>query len=423
MGVSTKTGVCETCGLSTHDCNGHFGHVRLVLPAFHIGYFKRVITILQEICKECSAILLPQSERRAFLQEMRRPGLDNLRRLQIAKRVHDRCKKTRVCEVCGAINGVVKKAGSAALKITHDKFRAFNSSTSAKKQPPPSKIVFDQSLVEARASNPDVEKFHKRAQDDLNALRVLNLFKKIANPDCELLGLDTKEARPEMFLWQFIPAPPNCIRPSVGQDGASNEDDLTAKLGDIIQSNINLRNALKKGVPVQTIIECWDYMQLQIAVYINSEIPSLNKADIGKTTSRGLVQRLKGKHGRFRGNLSGKRVDFSGRTVISPDPNLRVDEVAVPELVAKNMTYPETVTNYNIEKLRQRVRNGRDKWPGANAIFKKDSTYRTTLKFGSLSWMASNLTPGDVVERHLEDGDIALFNRQPSLHSNFPFPY
>lgn len=345
---------------------------------------------------------------------MRRPGLDNLRRMQIAKKINERCRKTRVCEACGAINGVVKKAGSSALKITHDKFRAFNASTSSKKVTPPSKIVFDQSFEEARNTNPDVEKHYKKAQDDLNALRVLNLFKKISDTDCELLGLDPKEARPEMFLWQFIPAPPVCIRPSVGQDAASTEDDLTAKLGDIVQSNINLKNALLKGAPIGTIMECWDYMQLQIAVYINSDAPSL-KADLGKPI-RGFVQRLKGKQGRFRGNLSGKRVDFSGRTVISPDPNLRIDEVAVPELVAKNMTYPEVVTRYNKEKLQQRVRNGTKKWPGANYLTKKGQNFKLYLKYGNLKMMADQLQEGDTVERHIEDGDIVLFNRQPSLH-------
>ncbi|KAA8646534.1 hypothetical protein EYZ11_004827 [Aspergillus tanneri] len=415
MGISSKTATCQTCGGALQVCNGHFGHVKLVLPSFHVGYFKRVITILQEICKECSHILLPEAERRTYLREMRRPGLDNLRRLQIAKRINERCRKTRNCGVCGAVNGVVKKAGNSALKITHDKFRAFNASASVKKIPPPSKIVFDRSFDEARSHNAEVEKHYKKAQDDLNALRVLNLFKKISDTDCELLGLNPKEARPEMFLWQYIPAPPVCIRPSVGQDAASTEDDLTAKLGDIIQSNINLKNALLKGAPVQTIMECWDYMQLQIAVYINSDVPGLNKADLGKPI-RGFVQRLKGKQGRFRGNLSGKRVDFSGRTVISPDPNLRVDEVAVPILVAKNMTYPEVVTRYSKEKLQQRVRNGTKKWPGANYITKKGSTFKLFLKYGNLNMIADQLQEGDVIERHLEDGDIVLFNRQPSLH-------
>ncbi|WEW60224.1 DNA-directed RNA polymerase III subunit C1 (rpo31) [Emydomyces testavorans] len=414
MGISNKSGTCETCGGALQECNGHFGHVRLVLPAFHVGYFRRVINILQDICKDCSRILLPEKERRAFLKEMRRPGIDNLRRMQINKRINNQCRKARTCYVCNAVNGTVKKAGTSALKITHDKFRAFNASTSIKKIPPPSKVVFDQSFEEAKRSNADIEKHFKKVQDDLNPLRVLNLFRFISDEDCELLGLNP-QVRPEMLLWQFIPAPPVSIRPSVGQEGASTEDDLTAKLGDIVQSNINLKNAIRKGAPVQTIIECWDYMQLQIAVYINSDVPGLQKVDFGKPI-RGICQRLKGKQGRFRGNLSGKRVDFSGRTVISPDPNLRIDEVAVPQLVAMNMTYPERVTRYNKEKLRDRIRNGMKIWPGANYLSKKGTTFKVFLKYGNLKLMADQLEEGDVVERHLEDGDIVLFNRQPSLH-------
>ncbi|KMQ41804.1 DNA-directed RNA polymerase III largest subunit [Trichophyton rubrum] len=415
LGISNKSDTCETCGGDLQECNGHFGYVRLVLPAFHVGYFKRTIEILQDICKDCSKILLPEDERRSYLKELRRPGLDNLRRMQINKRINVRCRKTPVCFYCNAINGTVKKASTGALKIVHDKFRAFNASLSAKKIPPPSKLAFDRSFEEAKKSNPDIEKHYRRVFDDLNPLRVLKLFRRISNEDCELLSLNVDGARPEYFLWQFIPAPPVPIRPSVGQEGASTEDDLTAKLGDIVQSNLNLKMALDKGAPVQTIIECWDYMQLQIAVYVNSDIPGLQNTD-SKKTIRGLCQRLKGKQGRFRGNLSGKRVDFSGRTVISPDPNLRIDEVAVPQLVAMNMTYPERVTRYNKEKLRQCIRNGTKTWPGANYLIKEGNSFRLFLKYGNLNMIANQLREGDIVERHLEDGDIVLFNRQPSLH-------
>jgi len=131
---------------------------------------------------------------------------------------------------------------------------------------------------------------------------------------------------------------------------------------------------------------------------------------------RGFCQRLKGKQGRFRGNLSGKRVDFSGRTVISPDPNLRIDEVAVPERVAKVLTYPERVTEHNTEVLRSAVRNGCDVHPGANYVTTGSSGFKKYLKFGNRKAAADNLRIGDTVERHIADGDIVLFNRQPSLH-------
>lgn len=148
-------------------------------------------------------------------------------------------------------------------------------------------------------------------------------------------------------------------------------------------------------------------------MYINSELPGV-PSQLGQKPIRGFVQRLKGKSGRFRGNLSGKRVDFSGRTVISPDPNLRIDEVAVPERVAKVLTYPERVTAYNIDVLRKAVRNGTELHPGANFVTRGEN--KKFLKFGNRDAVADGLTFGDIVERHIIDGDIVLFNRQPSLH-------
>lgn len=117
-------------------------------------------------------------------------------------------------------------------------------------------------------------------------------------------------------------------------------------------------------------------MQLQIAMYVNSDLPGLQAMNAAKPI-RGICQRLKGKQGRFRGNLSGKRVDFSGRTVISPDPNLSIEQVAVPILVAKNLTYPERVTDYNRNKLKDCVINGTDVHPGANYVIKKDLDFKT----------------------------------------------
>ena len=146
---------------------------------------------------------------------------------------------------------------------------------------------------------------------------------------------------------------------------------------------------------------------------------------------RGLCQRLKGKSGRFRGNLSGKRVDFSARTVISPDPNLRIDQVGVPTEVARTMTYPERVSRHNLQHLRSLIINGPKQWPGANYVEKRSADladgdrvvvgavgggHKKSLNYGDRNAVARDLKVGDVVERHMRDGDVVLFNRQPSLH-------
>jgi DNA-directed RNA polymerase III subunit RPC1 len=184
----------------------------------------------------------------------------------------------------------------------------------------------------------------------------------------------------------------------------------------IIDVNNIVRKALTDGASVPSLAEHWDFLQVQAALYINSELPGLPSAyQSGSKPLRGFVQRLKGKQGRFRGNLSGKRVDFSARTVISPDPNLAPGEVGIPRCVATTLTYPERVTRHNVAALRARVLNGMGAWPGANFVAFPDGG-RWFLKYGDRARIAAELAPGDVVERHLADGDVVLFNRQPSLH-------
>lgn len=419
MGISGNTIECATCNGNLASCHGHFGHIKLALPVFHIGYFKQTMQVLQTICKSCSCVLMDDNLKNKYINDLKRPGIDNLKRMRILKKVLDHAKKQRRCLKCGAINGVVKKAaaggGPAALKIIHDTFRWVGKKNTAEKD------QWDEDFDRLYEDASELEKFFKRCHDDLNPLRVLNLFKQVEPADCELLGIDSSMGgRPETYIWRYLPAPPVCIRPSVVMSDASNEDDLTVKLTEIVWTSSMIRAGIQKGISINSLMEQWDYLQLAVGVYINSDIATPSMLQNGGTKAakpiRGFCQRLKGKQGRFRGNLSGKRVDFSGRTVISPDPNLRIDEVAVPELVAKVLTYPEMVTRYNRKKLQKLVVNGPDAYPGANYVQKKDEELKRNLRYGDRQKLSKNLNVGDVVERHIEDGDIVLFNRQPSLH-------
>ncbi|KAL0949102.1 hypothetical protein HGRIS_009191 [Hohenbuehelia grisea] len=404
LGTTEKNAFCETCGQSSVNCVGHYAYIKLVVPVFHIGYFKHTIAILQCICKTCARVLLEEPDRRVFLKRFRRPNLENMQRQALCKAVNTTARKVVYCSYCSSTNGAVKKAG--ALKIIHDRFRAKKTADEMERW----KKTFS-AAVEAQKELGMY--LNKAVHEDLNPLKVLDLFRRISDEDCELLGLRPEFGRPEEFIWQYISVPPVCIRPSVAQDGASNEDDLTVKLTEIVFTNALIKQGLSKGSPTPQFMEQWEFLQLSVAMYINSELPGV-PSQPGQKPIRGFVQRLKGKQGRFRGNLSGKRVDFSGRTVISPDPNLRIDEVAVPERVAKVLTYPERVTVHNIESLRKAVQNGCDVHPGANFVSRDDN--KKFLKFGNRAAIAEGLKIGDVVERHVIDGDVVLFNRQPSLH-------
>ncbi|GAA5869946.1 hypothetical protein JCM1840_007679 [Sporobolomyces johnsonii] len=418
LGTSDKAGKCDTCGLALADCVGHYAYIKLVLPVFHIGYFKHILGILQCICKTCSRILLDSTQHRRFLAQFRRPNLDTLTIASLSKQLSSLCRKCTTCPHCGAINGVVKKIGP--MRIGHEKWRGRNLKKDAGgrdgAEGKGNYQAWKASFTEALGEDKQLEAHIEKAIDDINPLKALSLFRKVPAADCELLGLDPTAGRPEEFIWQYISVPPVCIRPSVTQEAATNEDDLTVKLTEIVFMNAVIKTGLAKGVTTQNLMEQWEFLQLAVATYINSEMPGIPTV-AGQKPMRGLCQRLKGKQGRFRGNLSGKRVDFSGRTVISPDPNLMIDQVAVPERVAKILTYPERVTSHNIERLRQAVRNGTDVHPGANFINQGgDTGLKKFLKFGDREFMADKLRIGDVVERHLRDDDIVLFNRQPSLH-------
>ncbi|XP_073684076.1 DNA-directed RNA polymerase III subunit RPC1-like [Garra rufa] len=410
MGTSEKDRPCETCGKNLADCLGHYGYLDLELPCFHIGYFKAIIGILQMICKTCSRILLAKEEKLQFLDYLRRPGLAYLQKRGLKKKISDKCRKKTTCVHCNSFNGPVKKCG--LLKIIHEKYKT------TKKVIDPMVSDFLQSFDVAIEHNKEVESLLTRAQENLNPLVVLNLFRRIPNEDIPLLLMNPESGKPADLILTRLLVPPLCIRPSVVSDlkSGTNEDDLTMKLTEIIFLNDVIKKHRMSGAKTQMIMEDWDFLQLQCALYINSELSGIPLNMAPKKWTRGFVQRLKGKQGRFRGNLSGKRVDFSGRTVISPDPNLRIDEVAVPVHVAKILTYPEKVNKANIELMRKLVRNGPDLHPGANFIQQRHMQMKRFLKYGNREKMAQELKYGDVVERHMIDGDIVLFNRQPSLH-------
>lgn len=385
------------------------------------------------------------NERIGYLRRLRgstSQKLDSLQRAALVKTIHEQCRKISQCPWCGAANGAVKKVG--LFKIVHERYPSKPSKAAVSKIPITisssavtvasnkalaieSQERFKRTFASAIDANAEIKVHLGKAQEDITALRAYQLFDRLSGEDCELLGLSFDEAHPRNFLWTTLPVPPACIRPSVAmsQEGGSNEDDLTVKLSEIVYTNSIIRDALEKGVTVPMLIEDWDFLSLQTALYIHSEMAGVPLAmqTPGKPI-RGLCQRLKGKMGRFRGNLSGKRVDFSSRTVISPDPNLRINQIGVPIYVAKTLTYPEKVTRFNLEKMRQAVRNGPDVHPGANFVVTgtfgsgdgSSLGFKRFLRFGDRRKIAAELRVGDVVERHLRDGDVVLFNRQPSLH-------
>ncbi|KAG0416541.1 DNA-directed RNA polymerase II subunit RPB1, partial [Dictyocoela roeselum] len=209
-----------------------------------------------------------------------------------------------------------------------------------------------------------------------------NILKKIPEEDSLLMGFDLKYSRPEWMLITVLLVPPPAVRPSIVMEGVlRSEDDLTHKLSDIIKANNNLQRYEMEGAPPHIIRDYEQLLQFHVATFMNNDI-SGQPQSLQKTGRplKSLSARLKGKEGRIRGNLMGKRVDFSARTVITPDPNIGLNEVGVPIQIAMVHTFPEKVTAYNLEKLTDLVRNGPGLHPGANYVTRADNT-KIDLRF------------------------------------------
>jgi DNA-directed RNA polymerase II subunit RPB1 len=244
---------------------------------------------------------------------------------------------------------------------------------------------------------------------------VYRLLRRISDEDVDFMGFSRLWCRPDWMMSTVLAIPPPQVRPSVLQDNNQrSEDDLTQKLIDIIKANITLSEKIAKKATKRAIDEWTMVLQYHIATLVNNDIPGVaQSAQRSGRPLKSLQQRLGSKEGRIRNNLQGKRVEFSARSVITPDPNISVAELGVPTKIAMNLTFPECVTAFNIDRLYALVQNGPEVYPGAKSIQRLDGR---SISLKHVNTKKQELYEGDIVHRHLLDGDPVLFNRQPSLH-------
>ncbi|MFX0186509.1 MAG: DNA-directed RNA polymerase subunit A' [Candidatus Hodarchaeota archaeon] len=370
---------CQTCGNLVSNCMGHFGHIELARPVIHVGYAKKVLKVLRSICPECSKLMLSEEDKTRFWDEQLKhrkmffEGDEDFTKL-----VFKKARKAKICPHCSA----TKK------KIVIEKPTTF------------------------------YEEEENKGSRRLTPIEILERLKKISDTDLRILGISPENARLEWVIFIVLPIPPVCARPSITLDsGIRSEDDLTHKLVDVIRINQRLRENIDAGAPHLIVEDLWELLQYHITTYFDNQVSGIPPARHRSGRAlRTLTQRLKGKEGRFRSNLSGKRVDFSARSVISPNPYISINDVGVPKDVAKILTIPTNVNDWNIEEMKQLILNGPNRHPGANYIIRNDRR-RIDLRYvKNRKLIADMIAPGFTVERHLNNGDLVLFNRQPSLH-------
>ncbi len=360
MGVIDPGLRCKTCGGSVHTCPGHFGHIDLVRPVLHSEFAGVVASLLKATCSSCSRAL--------FKKKSKKVG--EIEKMLTEEEMISAMKKVKKCPHCGAKQEEIK----------------FEKPTT---------------IMEG-----------KRV---LLPIEMRERLSKIPDEDLELIGIDPKSARPEWMVLTALLIPPVQMRPSIIlETGQRSEDDITHKLVDIIRINQRLDANLNAGAPQLIIEDLWELLQYHVTTYFNNESANIPPARHRSGRAlKTLSQRLKGKEGRFRYNLSGKRVNFSSRTVVSPDPNISIDEVGVPSAVAEELMVPIYVTPWNIETCKELMK--RKEFPKVLYITSPDGRRRRLIE-SNLDELLELVDVGWVLERQLKDGDPVIFNRQPSLH-------
>ncbi len=346
---------CRTCGGRLKECLGHPGSIELARPVLHIKYIPVVELFLRCFCSECHRLMIKEKDLEKYKHVK-----DRLRR----------AKDTKKCPYCLAEQEKVKLEKPTTFRI--GKRRLFPGD-------------------------------------------IRDRIVRIPDEEAKIAGIDPRIFRPEWGILTLLLVPPVTVRPSITlESGERSEDDLTHKLSDIIRANQRLWENLNAGAPEVIIEDLWDLLQYHITTFFDNSITKIPPArHRSGQPLKTITERIKGKEGRIRHNLAGKRVNFSSRTVISPDPALKINEVGVPVEIAKILTVNEKVNSSNINKLKKIIIN--KKYPTANYIIRPDGR-RKRITEELKQEILDELEPGYVIERQLIDDDIVLFNRHPSLH-------
>jgi DNA-directed RNA polymerase subunit A' len=374
LGVIDPGLKCKTCGCKLKECPGHFGYIELARPVVHIKFVNIVLDLLRCTCRACGNVLIPNEKITKAKEELDKIGREQGVDEQVGK----------VKDILASLKTITKcpHCKEKQMKIKIEK---------------PTTFLEDE----------------KR----LSPIEVRSRLERIKREHLAIFGINTMVAQPEWMVLTVLPIPPVTMRPSITlETGERSEDDLTHKLGDIVRINQRLFENINAGAPEIIIEDLWDLLQYHVTTFFDNEVAQLPPArHRSGQPLKTLTARIKSKEGRIRHNLAGKRTNFSARTVISPDPMLDINEVGVPEIMAMKLTVPERVTEWNKEYLKNFINKGPKAYPGANYIVRPDGR-RKKITDETKEQLLEELQPGFIVERHLMDGDISIFNRQPSLH-------
>lgn len=436
LGIVDKNSKCKTCFKDMIHCPGHDGFLRLARPVYHILYIDKVFSVLKNICYFCSRLKFNTKDKK-YTHKFRDEKGNITDKKKLFQAISSANHKRQRCPHCGKYQPTYHKELNQWIYLTWENVV--------------SNVLY---------KNTEYEEEMKKEFLPTTAKKILS---KMEDKDIEFLGLNPKYSHPKDFIINNLIIPRTNIRPSIKKMTGSKTrgyDDLTNQLIEVVKNNKDILDTVKNAIfkvlinknhPLNeqfrdlekeninlvelflkeyeydeqieklaenVLVQKWKQLQSDVSFYFNSNIVYLTETKKkSNSVKRTLSQRIKrtGDKNQFRKIIVGKRDDHSGRTVITPDPNLEIDQVGVPFKMAQILTYPEIVNKYNIEQLTQCVRRGSHKKNGANEIITNEG-YRINLGVLSDEQLKKiKLKYGCIVHRHLKDDDYVLLNRQPTL--------
>jgi DNA-directed RNA polymerase beta' subunit len=416
MGTIENGENCKTCDKDVWECPGHFGHFKLEHPVVNPIFINDMTNVLRCICFSCYGFILSE---------------DHLKLENMVKKFSDILlwvKNIKHCYRCDSEKTVIS--------------------------------VINETIVDEDKVPIDTRKIQR-------------VLENVSNETVKFLGFNPTMSHPKNFIFTVFPILPPCCRPYVMSDENCCDDDLTYQLTEIIKNNQYLGEEYltktelkrKKSVLQSSLLPASDIQQkhltnlkFRISTYFNNSKKKAKHAATARPIT-GLKERIAGKEGQIRHNLLGKRCDQSGRTVVGPDPTLKLDELCIPREMAEILTIPVHVTPFNVDHLTKVVNSGKANFlikasdPKRSINLKNVINYRgTLLYFGDIiergmykivitdtkfelkkgdsiirngkplkevkypETKEITLDIGDIIKRQLTDGDYVLLNRQPTLH-------
>ncbi|MHA1683829.1 MAG: hypothetical protein ACTSUE_23015, partial [Promethearchaeota archaeon] len=398
---------CPTCTNDREHCVGHCGYISLHKPLFHPLFMTYVRYILNKICLHCYVLREQHVHKDIPIEKCSRSSLKSL------------------CWNCERILPTVK--GTDKLTLHYPKI---SSSSYKKRLESENRLDMDTELdnednIATYTNEWTVHDKDPSIYGGVVTPSAYSIIKVLDNVSLELfhkLGWSQGAQHPRCLLIERnLLVIPNNVRPYNHHSGGWGEHPFTKKYSIIIRRNIELGNSIERNEPDHVIKSCVARLQNSVNELFDGNMKKGSK--YASSNQQGLLQLVMKKEGMFRQRLLGKRVEYSGRSVITGDPTIRLDEIGVPKSMALQLTRRVTVTAFNLSQLKARVRNGPGTLDGATYVETPPNTnHGTTTRYDlsttqvSLSRLTDMLHIGWTVDRPLQNGDLAIMNRQPTLH-------